>query len=201
MVTRRRERAGGEKMGSETRIRIVREGSRGEKPTRQRWIRMKKEKGAVGGGKMDAGEGKPRQRGWESRDSCTMSRVTSCRLPRVFSFPSLVARSFSLSLLSPFVHRATSLPTCPHSRPAYSSSHELVLFPLSSERYPPTRLERGAKYIVDTRQQRLRSRDSLHRRRRRRALMLSCMICLTLPRGTSLACRPPRRRRTLFSYG
>lgn len=66
-------------------------------------IREKKE----GQREMRGKEGKSRKGGWESRDSCTMSRVTSCRLPRVFSFP-FARLSFSLflspSLLFPVVH-------------------------------------------------------------------------------------------------
>lgn len=93
--------------------------------------------------KVDARKG-----GWKSRDSCTMSRVTSCRLLRVFSFP-FARLSLSLFCLPPST-TATSLPTCPHnpyrvlllSRTRFVSSVEQI----------STRIERGAKYIVDTQQ-------------------------------------------------
>lgn len=94
--------------------------------------------------------------------------------------PPHLALSLTLSFVPHSSTTATFLPTCPHSHTAYSSFRELVLFPLLSERYPLTRIERGAKYIVDTRQPPM-SRDSLLRRR---TLMLSYMICLTLPRET-----------------
>lgn len=133
-------------------------------------------------------EGKtPRKRGWESRDSCTMSRVTSCRLPRVFSFPSPILLFLSFSLFfSSLVLRlsssttATSLPMCALAAPSRVFRllrTRFVSSPLS-ERYPPTRAGCQVYRRYPTTP---RSRDILRRRRRHRALMLSYMICLTLP--------------------
>lgn len=117
-----------------------------------------------------------------------MSRVTSCRLPRVFKLPfarfflflSLpLSLSFPLSLLfsGPLRPPATSLPMYPRSAVPYSAFHELVLFPLREISTYSTRAGRQVSSIPSS----LRSRDILHHRRCHRVLMLSYMIFFTLP--------------------
>lgn len=116
-----------------------------------------------------------------------MSRVTSCRLPRVFKLP--FAR-LSLSLLSsgslrPPQQRLYLCALAAPSRVLRLSRTRFVSSPSRVRDIQPTRLERGAKYIVDTQQPPDRatffafachSHHHCHR-----VLMLSYMICLTLP--------------------